>query len=130
MKKFSFLKATAVTVFLLNVPAFAVPWASKHGMTASEYQAEFHKWTSEPYEYRLISVAGYEQGGQAHYAAVWEDRPGPGWLAHSGMTKVQFDSLRATSTTSCRFFAKTRASSSPMPLDAPVMRAVIGPTIP
>jgi CubicO group peptidase (beta-lactamase class C family) len=96
MKRFLFSSAAGILVVLAAAPVFAVPWVSRHGMTAAEYQTEFNTWTAAPYHYRLISVSGYEQGGQAHYAAIWEERSGPAWITHPGMTPSQFDSLRAT----------------------------------
>ena len=65
-------------------------------MTAGEFQAEFNEWTGEPYNYRLVSVCGYEVGGQERFAAVWEDRPGPDWISHASITEPQFAALRAT----------------------------------
>lgn len=93
----SFLRIclVACTAMLLGVQAFAVPWVARHGLTATEYQTEFDKWTAPPYEYRPISICGYEQTGQARFVAIWEERPGPGWISHHQMTQAQFESLRA-----------------------------------
>jgi len=97
MIKPSFIRfAVTLAALLLATPTFGVPWVSRHNMTGTDYQTEFNKWTGSPYNYRLISVCGYESGGQAQYAAVWEGSSGPGWVTHPGMTKAQFDSLRAT----------------------------------
>jgi CubicO group peptidase (beta-lactamase class C family) len=85
----------AVLACFATAPAFGVGWASRHGMTAAEYQTEFNKWTSPPYSYRQTSICGYEQSGQAYFAAIWEEQPGSGWVTHPQMTKAQFDSLSA-----------------------------------
>ncbi|HVR37139.1 MAG TPA: hypothetical protein VMS21_14950, partial [Methylomirabilota bacterium] len=90
---FCCLIACVVSVVIL--PASAVPWASRHDMTAAEYQTEFNKWTGDPYNYRLLSVSGYEKGGAARYAAVWGQEPGPGWITHPGMTQAQFENVSA-----------------------------------
>jgi CubicO group peptidase (beta-lactamase class C family) len=93
--KTGFISLIVSALTLLALPAAAVPWVSRHDMTAAQFQTEFDKWTQAPYEYRLISVCGYDQGGQARYAAVWEERAGPDWIAQAGMTKAQFDALKA-----------------------------------
>jgi CubicO group peptidase (beta-lactamase class C family) len=85
----------AAILCLSAVPAFSAGWVSRHSMTAAEYQTEFNKWTAPPYNYRLISVCGYDVSGQANYAAIWEDQPGAGWITHPQMTKAQFDTLSA-----------------------------------
>lgn len=80
---------------LSAIPALAVGWVSRHDMTAAEYQTEFNKWTAPPYNYRLISVCGYELAAQAQFAAIWQEEPGPGWITHPQMTKAQFDTINA-----------------------------------
>ncbi len=85
----------AVAILFSTLPVSAVPWAARHGMTSAEYQAEFNKWTSEPFNYRLVSVSGYEVGGSARYAAIWEQGSGPVWINHPGMTAAQFNNLNS-----------------------------------
>jgi len=82
-------------MLLATLSVQAVGWVSRHDMTAAQYQAEFDTWTAAPYNYRLMSVCGYEDAGQARYAAIWEQHPGPAWITHPGMSKAQFDSLNA-----------------------------------
>jgi CubicO group peptidase (beta-lactamase class C family) len=94
MKPTKFLLTLMVACFGA-ISVLAVPYASRHGMTAAEYQAEFNKWTQSPYNYRLLSVDGYEHGGQVRYAAVWAEQSGPNWITHPGLTKPQFDALNA-----------------------------------
>jgi len=94
MKKILALQI-AVLACLAAAPAFGVGWVSRHGMTFAEYQTEFNKWSSPPYSYRQISICGYEQAGQAYFAAIWGEEPGSGWVTHPQMTKAQFDSLSA-----------------------------------
>jgi len=88
--------ALTILATLLAVQAQAVNWVSRHGMSSSEFQSEFNIWTGSPYNYKLISISGYEESGQEKFAAVWEYQPGPGWITHPGMSKSQFDSLNAT----------------------------------
>jgi len=89
------LGLTAAVLGLSATPASAVAWVSRHDMTLAEYTTEFNKWTAPPYNYRQVSVSGYEKSAQAHFAAIWADQPGPGWITHPQMTKAQFDSLSA-----------------------------------
>ncbi len=63
-------------------------WVARHGMTSAEYQSNFDTFTSQGY--RLIVVEGYEQGGQARYAAIWDKSTGPAWVARHGMTSAQY----------------------------------------
>ncbi|MBT9317438.1 hypothetical protein [Leptothoe spongobia] len=72
-------------------------WVARHGMTSSQYQARFDQYVADGY--RLVHVSGYSVGNQARYAAIWEKRSGPAWVARHGMTSSQyqakFDELTA-----------------------------------
>jgi hypothetical protein len=46
------------------------PRESRYGLTAHRFQQEFDKLNGKGY--RLIQVCGYEVGGAARYAAIWE----------------------------------------------------------
>lgn len=65
-----------------------VDWAARHGLTAAEYQAEFARLAGQGY--RLVDVSGYEAGGQARYAGIWERSGGPPWQARHGLTAAQY----------------------------------------
>ncbi|MBE9070843.1 hypothetical protein IQ260_29845 [Leptolyngbya cf. ectocarpi LEGE 11479] len=65
-------------------------WVARHGMTSSQYQSEFNKYTSQGF--RLTHVSGYGTGNQTRYAAIWEKRSGPAWVARHGMTSGQYQS--------------------------------------
>ncbi len=67
-----------------NQPA----WAAKHGMTATQYQAEFNNWTGKGY--RLIDISGYTVGGTDFYAAIWEKSDGPAWVAKHNMSSADY----------------------------------------
>ena len=59
-----------------------------HGTTSAQYQTEFNTYVGQGY--RLVVVDGYESGGQARYAAIWEQNTGPAWVARHGMTRRQY----------------------------------------
>jgi hypothetical protein len=64
------------------------PWAARHGLTGSAYQAEFNKLVGQGY--RLVWVNGYTVKGQDRYAAIWEKSPGPPFVARHGMTSAEY----------------------------------------
>lgn len=72
-------------------------WQALHGLNADEYQAAFDTLVAEGF--RLVNISGYAEAGQARYAAIWEQRPGPDWQARHGMSRQQyqqtFDELAA-----------------------------------
>ncbi len=45
-------------------------WVARHGLTSSQYQAEFNKNSRSGYE--LIDVSGYSKGSSSRYAAIWQ----------------------------------------------------------
>ncbi len=63
-------------------------WVARHGLTSAQYQTEFNKWVG--LGYRLVVVDGYDVGGQARYAALWELKSGPPWVARHGLTSAQY----------------------------------------
>jgi CubicO group peptidase (beta-lactamase class C family) len=63
-------------------------WVAKHGLSGSDYQATFDDLTGKGY--RLIGVSGYADGGQARYAAIFEQSPGPAWAAKHGLSGAQY----------------------------------------
>jgi len=54
-----------------------------HGVTAAQHQTNFNKFSAEGY--RMISLSGYGDPGDARYAAVWVQRSGPAWVAVHGV---------------------------------------------
>ena len=54
---------------------------ARHGITASEYQADFNTFSQQGY--RIISLSVYG-GSNPRYAVVWVKRPGPAWQAFHG----------------------------------------------
>ncbi|QDE81874.1 serine hydrolase [Myxococcus xanthus] len=63
-------------------------WIARHGLTTAQYQTEFNTWVGQGY--RLSYVSGYEEGGSARYAAIWEQTSGPAWRAFHGLTSAQY----------------------------------------
>jgi CubicO group peptidase (beta-lactamase class C family) len=66
-------------------------WASHHGMTGAQYQTLFNYYVSRGY--RLTLVNGYNVGSVDKYVAIWEQKPGPAWVAHHGMSSAQYQNL-------------------------------------
>jgi len=65
-----------------------LPWVARHGLTSAQYQVEFDKNVKAGY--RPVHVSGYAVGGQERYAAIWEKRSGPQWLARHGLSSSQY----------------------------------------
>jgi polyglycine hydrolase-like protein len=63
-------------------------WQARHGLTSAQYQQEFDRLVGQGY--RLVDVSGYTIGNQDRYAAIWEQRQGPAWVARHGMTSAQY----------------------------------------
>ncbi len=63
-------------------------WQARHGMTSAKYQQEFTKLGKQGY--RLVDISGYSVGGTALYAAIWEKKSGPAWVARHGMTSAKY----------------------------------------
>ena len=64
------------------------PWIARHGLSSADYQRTFDDYAHQGY--RLRTVSGYEHGGQALYAAIWDKRAGPAWIARHGLTSAQY----------------------------------------
>ena len=61
---------------------------ARHGLSAADYQATFDSLVAQGF--RLTSISGYAETGQARYAAIWEQRPGPDWQARHGLSRQQY----------------------------------------
>jgi hypothetical protein len=57
-------------------------------LTSQQYQAAFDEFTSQGF--RPVWVSGAGLGGQVFYAAIWEQRQGPDWVARHGLTSAQY----------------------------------------
>ncbi len=85
-----FVGFALLSVVSLAAESAAQPWVARHGMTSAQYQSEFNTWTSQGF--RLTHVSGYDVAGQARFAAIWEKKAGPAWVARHGMTSAQYQS--------------------------------------
>src|SRR5262245_16593702 len=63
-------------------------WIAHHGMTSAQYQSAFNTYVR--LGFRLIHVSGYAVRDQACYAAIWEQKVGPAWVARHGMTTAEY----------------------------------------
>jgi CubicO group peptidase (beta-lactamase class C family) len=68
-----------------------MPFQAYHGVTATEHQARFSKWSAQGY--RMISLSVYGDPGNALYAAVWVQRGGPGWVAIHGVDATGYQNF-------------------------------------
>lgn len=68
-------------------------WAARHGLDGGQYQAAFNDLIGKGY--RLTWVSTYTVGGQARYAALWEQTGGPEWVARHGLEEAAFRATTA-----------------------------------
>ena len=70
-------------------------WVARHGMSSQTYQQEFDSWASQGYCLSLVS--GYSVANEARYAAIWEKKNCPAYVARHGLTSAayqnEFDTL-------------------------------------
>lgn len=76
--------------------AMALDWQAKHNMTSAQYQQTFDDLVGQGY--RLTWVSGYGHWGigykdEPRYAAIWEKRSGPEWVARHGLTPEQYQQV-------------------------------------
>jgi CubicO group peptidase (beta-lactamase class C family) len=85
-------RPTHVSVFTIGDQEFysaiweqqrGLPWAARHGLTATEYQQLFNELSGQGW--RLRCVSGYDVGGEAQYACIWDQYAGPAWAARHGL---------------------------------------------
>ena len=72
----------------VNVASSA--WIARHGLSSAAYQSEYDKHTGNGY--RLTHVSGYGVGSKAYYAAIWEKRSGPAYVARHGLSSAAYQS--------------------------------------
>lgn len=66
-------------------------WVARHGLTSAQYQQAFDSYVAQGY--RPKHVYGYDVGGSARYAAIWDKSPAPGngaWVARHGLSSAQY----------------------------------------
>jgi CubicO group peptidase (beta-lactamase class C family) len=84
-------RTAAVVAFFCSCTLTAnaeTSWVARHGLTGAAYQAEAEKWDKQGY--RLTQVSGYGVGNQAFYAAIWEKKNGPAYVARHGLSGAQY----------------------------------------
>lgn len=67
------------------------PWVARHGMSSRAYQKAFDD--NAKGGFRLVSVSGYEVGGTDRYAAIWEKRDGPVYVARHRLSAARYQTL-------------------------------------
>ena len=75
------------SLLLIILPVQA-QWEARHGLTSAAYQDTFNRLTSQGY--RLTWVSGYTYNDDPRYAAIFEKKPSPQWIAHHGMTSSDY----------------------------------------
>ena len=63
-------------------------FVARHGLTSQGYQQEFDKWQAQGYCLALVS--GYAVGNEAHYAAIWNKKTCPAYVARHGLTSAGY----------------------------------------
>ena len=58
-------------------------------MTSQDYQQQFDQLVGQQ-GFCLVDVSGYSVGGQDRYAAIWEKKSCPQFVARHGMTSQQY----------------------------------------
>lgn len=72
-------------------PADGVGWSARHGITGSEYQAEFNARTAQGW--RLLHVDSYSTSAGIRYASIFVSSGGPGWVAYHGRSEGDHQQL-------------------------------------
>lgn len=66
-------------------------WRANHVLTAAEYQAEIDTLPGQGF--RLLDLNAYSINGVGHFATVWEQSSGPGWIARHDQTSDAHNEL-------------------------------------
>jgi len=64
---------------------------ARHGLTGTQYAAEFKKNKDDGY--RLVHISGYGLKGKAYYAAIWKKGNPSGYVARHGLTSQQYQEV-------------------------------------
>jgi hypothetical protein len=63
-------------------------WQARHGLSRSQYQQTVDQMTADGYA--LVQASGYRVNVDVRFAAIWERRPGLGWIARHGLTSREY----------------------------------------
>ena len=66
----------------------APAWEAHHGITAAQYQDTFNRLNAAGFG--PVLVDGYDAGGQAHFAAIFQKGLTAPWVAHHGLTSAAY----------------------------------------
>jgi hypothetical protein len=63
-------------------------WQARHGLSRSQYQQTFDQMAADGFAPAL--VCGYRVNVDVRFAAIWERRPGLGWVGRHGLTSSEY----------------------------------------
>ncbi|WP_454752644.1 hypothetical protein [Cupriavidus necator] len=63
-------------------------WEARNGLSAQQYQQEFESLVARGF--RPVVVRGYGVNGRPTYAALFEQREGPAFVARQGLTRAEY----------------------------------------
>lgn len=110
----------ALIVLASAGPICAGGFQATHGLSSAEYQDWFARTVKSGH--RVIYVNGYDNGGEARFAAVAvEDRGGPGWEGHHDMP---LDRCRETLATLARKGMRPLCISGYLSGDTPLFAGI------
>lgn len=87
-REWRLLSFTLLLTVVAQVQAIYYPWQARHGLTSDQYQQTFNDLVGQGY--RLNYVSGYTFNNEPHFAAIWEQKPSPEWVARHGMTSDDY----------------------------------------
>ncbi len=87
MKKIIGISFSLAFVLLSSVSMQAQ--TAQHGMSSSEYQTAYNKYSGTQ-KMRLADVSVYNRNGQQTYAAIWDNKTGPSWVARHAMGEAGY----------------------------------------
>jgi hypothetical protein len=77
-------QAQAASFAAIWVQQASPDFVARHGLTPLTYQQQFDYWAGQGW--CLSEVSGYEENGEARYAAIWEKKDCPPYVARHGLT--------------------------------------------
>jgi len=90
MKPYSFLLIVSLFLFVSS----HAQWESRHNLSSAQYQSFVDDCVKKGM--RPISVSGYTVGGSERYAAVYEKKSGPAWIAKHGLSAAEYQNQITT----------------------------------